>query len=226
MSLDEHKICFITCVNNECYEREEMKYLNSLIVPAGYEVEMLSIKDAVSMAAGYNEGMQASNAKYKVYLHQDVFVVNQHFIRDILEVFRNPEIGILGMVGSPELPENGIMWDGPRIGKLYYSVIYHSSNSVFGEIDGEWQSVEALDGLLMATQYDIPWREDLFHKWDFYDISQCQEFIKNNYKVVVPNQKKPWCIHDDGFSNYINYYEERKIFLREYKGYGKESIPS
>lgn len=70
---------------------------------------------------------------------------------------------------------------------------------------------------MMITQYDIKWREDLFKNWDFYDISQSQEFIKAGYKVVVPNQKNPWCIHDDGFFNLKNYYENRKIFQREYK---------
>lgn len=76
--------------------------------------------------------------------------------------------------------------------------------------------VEAIDGLLMATQYDIPWREDLFDKWDFYDVSQTQEFIRKGYKVVVPNTGKPWVIHDDGFVNLKNYYEERKKFVKEY----------
>ena len=37
------------------------------------------------------------------------------------------------------------------------------------EKDGGWE-VEGVDGLLMATQYDIPWREDLFDGWDFYDL--------------------------------------------------------
>lgn len=219
MMINEHKICFITCVNSEDYETEELKYLNHLLIPDGYEVDMLSIKDAASMASGYNEGMQASDAKYKVYLHQDVFIVNPYFIQDLLDVFQNPRIGMFGVVGAKKLPENAIMWDGPRIGKLYCNVIYKSANSFFGSVEGAWEEVEAVDGLLMATQYDIPWREDLFKKWDFYDISQSQEFIRKGYQVVVPNQKKPWCIHDDGFPNFNNYYDARKIFLREYKNY-------
>jgi hypothetical protein len=76
--------------------------------------------------------------------------------------------------------------------------------------------VEAIDGLLMATQYDIPWRDDLFDKWDFYDVSQSLEFIRHGYKVVVPYMETPWCIHDDGFVNLKNYYEEREKLLKEY----------
>jgi len=90
-----------------------------------------------------------------------------------------------------------------------------------GEVQGDYQSVEAIDGLLMATQYDIPWREDVFQKWDFYDVSQSFEFRKRGYEVIVPKMEKPWCIHDDGVMNLENYYEERKKFLREYE-WGKQ----
>lgn len=219
--MNERKICFIVCVNNDSYEQEMLKYLNNLIVPEGYELEYLSVRDAKSMTSGYNEGMEASDAKYKVYLHQDVFIVNPWFIQDMLDVFADPQVGMIGMVGAPELPENAIMWNGPRVGKLYFNMVYRAQKSEFGEVQGRYQEVEAVDGLLMATQYDLPWREDLFLNWDFYDASQSQEFLKRGYKVVVPRQKLPWCIHDDGFPNLKNYYEARKIFKQEYK---KEEI--
>lgn len=216
MSGNAGKICFITCVNNENYEKEERKYLEHLYVPEGYETEICIIKDACSMASGYNQAMKQSDAKYKVYLHQDVFIVYPYFIRDMLAIFENAEVGMIGMVGAPKLPENAIMWDGPRIGKLYGNIIYESMESVIGEVHGLWESVEAIDGFLMATQYDLPWREDLFKDWDFYDISQSQEFIRKGYQVVVPNQKEAWCIHDDGFYNLKNYFRNRKIFKQEY----------
>lgn len=215
--MNDKKICFIMCVNNKDYEEEQSYYMNSLKVPEGYEIEILEVRDAVSMTAGYNEGMYASDAKYKVYMHQDVFIVNKNFISDMLEVFSDETIGMLGMVGATKLPENSIMWYGPRVGRLYYNSIYEAGDSVIGEVEGAYEEVEALDGLLIATQYDIPWREDLFRDWDFYDASQSQEFIRAGYKVVVPNQDTAWCIHDDGFFNLKNYYKNRKIFQQEYR---------
>ena len=215
--MNEKKISFIVCVNNENYVEEQSHYLKKITVPPQYQIEIIEIRDAISMTAGYNEGMNASNAKYKVYMHQDAFIVNPNFIQDILNIFSDKSIGMIGMVGSPKLPENSIMWNGPRVGKLYYNSIYEAGESVIGEFEGEYEEVEAIDGFMMITQYDIKWREDLFKNWDFYDISQSQEFIKAGYKVVVPNQKNPWCIHDDGFFNLKNYYENRKIFQREYK---------
>ena len=85
--MNDKKICFIMCVNDKLYEEECIRYIQKLNVPEGYEVEQLSIWDAPSMAAGYNEGMRQSDAKYKVYLHQDVFVVYQNFIYEFLKIF-------------------------------------------------------------------------------------------------------------------------------------------
>lgn len=214
--MNERKICFIACVNHDKYEQEMLKYINHLKVPEGYEQEYLSIRDAKSMASGYNEGMRNSDAKYKVYLHQDVFIINPHFVRDVLAVFEDESIGMLGMVGSPAMPENAIMWNAPRVGRLYYNVVYSASEGDFQRVEGKYSEVQAVDGLLIATQYDLPWREDLFCNWDFYDVSQSREFIQRGYKVVVPRQDSPWCIHDDGFYNLKNYYASRRIFRENY----------
>ena len=107
------------------------------------------------------------------------------------------------------------MWYGERIGKIYSSNVVEAGISLIGE--KEDRDVEAVDGLLMITQYDVPWREDLFKGWDFYDISQSFEFRRAGYRVVVPEMAEPWCIHDDGFLNLANYYNERKIFQKEYR---------
>ncbi len=220
--MNDRKICFIMCVNNENYVEEQIQYLEHLQIPEGYEKDVLMVRGAESMTAGYNEAMRASDAKYKVYLHQDTFIVNKNFIADLLEIFQEEEIGMVGMVGTPHLPENAIMWNDFRYGKLYCSMIYQAGASVIGEMTEKYEEVEAIDGFLMATQYDVEWREDLFQKWDFYDVSQSFEFRRKGFKVVVPNAEEPWCIHDDGFFNLKNYYVERKKFLKEYH-WGKEA---
>lgn len=220
--MNDKKICFIMCVNNEDYMEEQVAYLNHLQVPEGYEIDVLNVYGATSMTSGYNEAMHASDAKYKVYLHQDTFIINPNFIADLLEIFEEEQIGLVGMVGTPHMPENAIMWNDFRYGKLYCSMIYQAGISVIGEMSEKYMEVEAVDGFLMATQYDVEWREDLFQKWDFYDVSQSFEFRKKGYKVVVPNMETPWCIHDDGFFNLKNYYVERKKFLEEYH-WGKQA---
>lgn len=215
--MNNKKICFIACVNNDEYEQEMIRYISNLYIPDGYELDYLSIRDAASMCAGYNEGMNASDAKYKVYLHQDTFIVDPYFLINMLRVFEDETVGMMGLVGSEKLPDDGVMWHGKRIGEVYFSTYYKSGVNMRGKVDSV-TDVEAVDGFLIATQIDISWREDLFTKWDFYDISQSAEMRRAGYKVVIPNQDTPWCMHDDAFMNLCNYEAGRKTFLNEYKG--------
>ncbi|MCM1295535.1 MAG: glycosyltransferase [Muribaculaceae bacterium] len=213
------KVAFILCVNNDVYMQEALYFINKLEVPYGCEVEILTIQDAKSMTGGYNEGMNASDAKYKVYLHQDVFIVNPYFIYDILDIFENPDVGMIGAVGFAKVcgfAMDQVLGFWKETGKTYSANAYGTSLCKFGEMSAEYESVQVVDGMLMVTQYDIPWREDLFDKWDMYDMSQSIEFRRAGYDVVIPNVKLPWCLHDEGFVNMVHYYEELDKLKREY----------
>ncbi len=214
--MNEKKICFIMCVNDEMYEEECLRYIGQLHVPEGFEIEQLSVRDAVSMASGYNEAMKYSDAKYKVYLHQDVFIVNKDFILEILRIFEDASIGMIGMAGTVRLPESAVMWSGKQIGRLYASNIKKSGERILGLMNKPYQEVAAVDGLLIATQEDIYWREDLFSGWDFYDVSQSMEFRRAGLRIAVPYMEQGWVIHDDGLMNLKEYFDWCDVFLQEY----------
>ena len=216
---DDRKICFIVCVNNDKYAAECQLYIDSLIVPQGYATDVISITGAQSMAAGYNAAMLESDAKYKIYLHQDTFIRNCNFIQDILNIFAEQDIGMIGMIGTPKLSDDGVMWHGIRCGSFQniHKLLENDLIQDFQLIKTPYQQVEAVDGLLIATQYDICWREDLFDGWDYYDVSQCGEFKKKGYRIVVAGQPdKSWVIHDAGIPKLVDYQKYRKIFLQEY----------
>lgn len=218
MEKKENKIDFIICTNDAQALQECKYYISRLEVPAGYMVGVIDICDAVSMTSGYNRAIELSDAKYKVYMHQDVLIINKYFIHALLGIFRNKTIGMIGMVGSRKLPSNAIMWCDHRVGSLIFNS-YHQGTTLARFDDGkgnEIYSVEAIDGFMMITQYDIKWRDDIFDGWDFYDVSQSNEFRNAGYKVVVPHQDVPWCIHDDGYCNFNSYHKYRKIFIDEY----------
>ena len=188
--MNEKEICFIMCTNNQKYMEEAVYYISHLNVPEGYEISFLAVEDAKSMTAGYNEGMNASNAKYKIYLHQDVFIVYPGFLQSVLDIFKSDEtIGMIGMVGAPKMSVNGVMWNDYRQGALYgVSPERVKKDSYKYRITDGLYEVEAIDGLMMITSADLYWRQDLFDGWDFYDVSQSLEFNRKGYKVVVPEQ--------------------------------------
>lgn len=219
--MNENKIAFIICTNNQLYFNECQYYIHNLILPQGMELDVIGVTEAPSMCAGYNAGMKSSDAKYKVYLHQDVFIREPRFIIYLLERFQNDAyIGMIGMIGGNGMPKTGVTYRDWNVGKVDCrdpDMAYY----MYGAKDMKEEDtiVEAVDGLLIATQYDIPWREDLFKHFDFYDVSQSFEMRRAGYKVLVPYQETPWVIHDSSFAKLTYYDEARKICLREYPEY-------
>ncbi len=226
--MNKNKFAFIICTNNTIYLNECITYIEQLEIPVGYSVDLLTIPDASCITAGYNEGMLSSDAKYKIYMHQDVFLFNRSFLYDILSIFQSDlRIGLIGMVGYPSIPENGCMWQCPSISGAYpfYGSVHaypHADYSTYHyDISQDGISDVALvDGLCMITAYDLPWNTEELTGWDFYDAFQSVEFLLHGYRVVVPNQSLPWFLHDDGkFLSLWNYDKYRQIFLKIYNKY-------
>ena len=217
--MNAKKFCFIICVKREDYLKECIFYLEQLRVPEGYSMQIQPIRRATSMAGAYNMAMQASDAKYKIYLHQDCFVINPNFLYDLLMIFENDKkIGMVGMVGSPQTPPDLLPWHGVRIGNGYSWDVENTDYKDYSyKLTDGIKDVESIDGMLMATAFDLPWREDLFDGWDLYDISQSFEFRKAGYRVVVPEQTKPWVAHDSENVSLQGYDKYRLIALEEYK---------
>ena len=214
--MNDRQIAFIMCVNDDRQADESEFYIRCLDVPEHYEVDVIRVREAVSMAAGYNAAMQSSEARYKVYLHQDTRIISQTFIRDMIKVFEeDAAIGMLGCVGCRKLPANG-----QAVGHWDVGMVYH--NCIPGTLTLEQDKeqpveVEALDGLLLATSRDVRWREDLFDGWDFYDVSQCLEMRRMGWRVVVPCQETPWCYHDNFYSRMLNYQKYCNKMITEYQ---------
>ena len=226
MSVDDRKFLFFTCVNNEQLYALCVRHLQALAVPEGYKVQIAAARGAKSMAGAYNRAMAASDARYKVYLHQDTFIINRTFLTDVVKLFEpHPKVGLLGVAGCQSLPASGVWWEGKnRMGKvLEYRSTFHVLR--FADPPGPLARVQAVDGLIMITRYDVPWREDLFTGFHFYDTSQSLEFVKAGFRVAVPAQRDPWCLHWCGNEFPAEeYYRYRDVFLnhyREFLGAGK-----
>lgn len=219
--MNPRKFCFIICANDDILLNECIHYIQHLSVPEGYELDLLTIGDASSMTEGYNSAMSQSDAKYKIYIHQDVFILNKNLLSDLLAIFAlDPTIGMVGMVGYDTISPDGIMWHEPRMGNLWLSdKTYPPLQTYRYSLEKDGFSCAALiDGFFMATAYDLPWDTEDVKAFDFYDAYQSMSFWLHKYKVVVPTQNYPWCLHDDcrflGLTNYDTY---RQKFMKKYK---------
>lgn len=213
--IDFHKFQFIYCVNNDQQFQNSWNHVCALNVPPGYTIDKSIIKDASSITKGYNHAMLSSNAKYKIYLHQDVNILERDFFYFILSLFNKyPNLGMLGVLGAKRLPSNGIWWEA----KISYGkcIFFDQMCNCNTEILDEYESVQVIDGMIMITQYDLKWQEDLFTGWHFYDASQSIEFIKAGYLVGVPKQNVPWCSHNCT-SLMLPFQTTQQIFVQEYQ---------
>ena len=215
---DDNKICFITCVNNETIYAKCLDFLNRLIVPPNVAVEYKAVREASSMCEGYNKAMAESDARYKVYLHQDAYITYPYFIHRLRNIFEERAIGMVGMIGAQTLPESCVWWESKdKCGWVTdTSPGFPIEQKYLKRAKNKYEEVAAIDGLLMATQYDITWRADLFDGWHFYDVAQCFEFRRVGYKVVTPVLPCSQVMHDCGIVDHTGYLKYRDILKAEY----------
>ena len=203
--INEKKICFIICSNNEEYLDECLRYIDKLIIPEDYEVDLLTVGDAKSMAEGYEEARQSTDAKYKIYLHQDTYIINKYLIFDLLKIFeKDRRIASIGVRGSKNILGNTFSKRSEIYGevvslnnpeKLYSSKRYHI-NIPKNEIKGDYIEVGNIFGCFIATQTDIEWDNLIENDWNYYSVVHSLEVKKRGLKIVVANQQTPWCIHN------------------------------
>ena len=219
--MNEHKIEIIAASNNQMYWEECLRYIWNLNIPEGYKLSYTCITDAVSMTSAYNEAMYRSDAKYKIYIHQDTFLIYTDMLRDMISFFmENPQIGMIGVLGRSEIKQDGNLWNAWDCGRARAWDTNREIDIDVQSDDVDKKYVKAIDGMFMATQYDVKWREDVISGWDFYDISQCCEFIKQGYQVAVPYQKEIWCLHDCGHSKLGQYDAAKRNFCNIYSEFG------
>ena len=218
----EQKIAYITCVNDEEMYAACREALQAQGLPEGMTAEFVPIRGAESMCAGYHAAQRMTEAKYKLYIHQDCILQRRDVVSRMLAIFAaHPDAGLVGLAGCRVLPETGIWWLGEG---LYYHVMEEEPGGWrrhnFGSTDGR-DAVEmaAVDGLLLLTAVDVSWRSDLFKGWHFYDVSMCLEMRWRGYGVYVPCQEgmEPWVIHRCGDKPITEeYHRWRRLFLYSY----------
>ena len=215
--MDEYSIAVITYVKNKHIYDECLFYIKNLEVPKNMNLEILAITEGNSVTEAYNKAMIIAKSKYKIYVDENAFITNKHIIKDIIEIFhKDKTIGIIGVEGRSFTSNHGVnLEERFNIREKYIIEDGNIHLDSFGNPKNAYEEVETVSGMVIATQYDIKWREDLFSDDYFYDEAQCMEFQRQKYKVVVIREEKPW-------GTFIkrkykdDYYKYENIYLKEY----------
>jgi len=211
--LNENQVAFIISSTTENIPAATIETINQLEVPENFSVEIVRAEGEEKFQA-YDIAMKKSDAKYKIYLDENVSILQKNILSEIISAFKSDEkIGVIGFSGAIQLSTHGIcLQSAKRVGKFFAS-----SEKLLQDSGGDEKltEVESVDDFFLATQYDITWREDLFKDNYFGFAAQCLEFRRKGYKSVVLQQDEPcvW-IREANLSIGRQY---QKIFLEEYK---------
>ncbi len=222
----ENEIACIMCANDEDYVKEMVLYLKRQKLPEGYRLCLYIVRGAKSMTAGYELARKSIPAKLKIYLHQDTFIFDEEYLKKLIETLQGGGYAMLGLAGTKKLPCSAV-WSESNSDDMRFCLYQDFTLQVLEAVtdvseDAKHREMECIDGVLMATEADVPWREDLFEGFHFYDISQCMEYRKRGYGVgIFENGGRAGVLHEVNVSKNETYercYEEaRQSFLREYK---------
>lgn len=191
--MDERKIEVIIHATDENFLARLIQSLETVVVPENFFAEIQPVTGAEKYFA-YDEARRASDAKYKIYLDERAVVTDENFLVELLKIFQDKKIGAVGTSGAIELSTHGVsLISSKRAPKNFY---------------GE---AEIVDGFFFATQYDLPWRHDLFKDNFFGGQAQCVEFKRAGYKIFIGGD---W-ISFDG-KNFKIDEAALNIFLDEY----------
>lgn len=211
--MNSRKIAFIVAQNMDGEPFALEDDLTEVKIPEGYRAELVLV-DARGRrkASAWQEAMITSDAKYKIYLDEDVRILQKDFFAKLLEIFfADDSIAIIGVSGVEQLPTSGVVQDAVKRMGMFQKV--DGTVEKCEAVDGQWQEVAAVDGFFVATQYDISWREDYLDDV-FFITAQSVRFRQKGYKTVLAAQKLPWIQKSDLTCSFSK--KSQAAFLDEY----------
>lgn len=191
--MDARKLEIIIHTTDAAACRRLIQSLEIVDVPENFSVEVQPVTGDEKYFA-YETAMRSSDAKYKIYLDEHVVITDTNFLHELLKIFRDGSIGVIGTSGAIELSTHGVSLTSAK----------RTDKNFRGE-------VEVVDGFFFATQYDLPWRCDLFADNFFGGQAQSVEFRRAGYKVVIGGD---WISYRG--ENFTLDEASRKKFLDEY----------
>ena len=173
-----------------------MESLRNMNWPDGYEAELFVITQDRPYAVQVNEIMTAADAKYKIYINDDLCLVHPQMIEEMLNLFQDDSIGMIGILGSTSLPVSGSVMDSPyKSGAVYIPSEKDLSELRFHETS-EAADVRFLLPSLFATQRDVPW-DEAYEKQYYAVLAYCRGMEESGVRIVVPHPQEIWCTYQE-----------------------------
>jgi hypothetical protein len=189
-------LSIIICSRNKDISKELKENIQATI---GVDYELIVIdnsKNKYSIFSAYNEGERRAKYSYLCFMHEDILYHTIDWGKKVLEHFKNPKIGIIGIAGGHYLPHTPASW----LSTSLYSINILQSSSKDGVkttkhiqclnyLDGISIEVIAIDGVWFCIPKSlfptISFDEKNFKGFHFYDVDICLQARQAGYKVLM-----------------------------------------
>lgn len=210
--MDKTKIGFIVFNKNKRELEECISHIRSLHIPENYKAEISVVDDNENFPANFQNAIANSDARYKIYLQQNVNIIYKDMLSDMLALFAaNEKLGVLGISGYDMLPPDG---DFSNIQNGWEEYGYYKQNQFrkMNKAENSFHDVKVINSPFLASQYDISESSSLQSAHYFNPLLMSFEYRKAGYLTGVPSQKKPWCHYRPEFPD----SEENRLFIQKY----------
>ena len=206
--MNPNKFCFIACISNDDSDMRIAQNLCELSVPEGYEIEYLGVRQAPSIAAGYNEALDSTDAQYKIFIKESAVIVNPDILSIILKIFeKDRKIDAIGAWGTDKMPTDMVISHG---------TLYGVPSDITFPVEGDYQEVLCISDDILVIKGDYRFDDSSFDDEYFYNVSLCADILRNSKRIVVANQNAPW-LSAYSYPNYGESFEKyRKKALEKY----------
>ncbi len=189
------EISVIVCSRNETLSDLHKRNVGKTIGAVPFEYLKIDNRDnLLSLSAAYNRGIKISRGSIAVFVHEDVFFMEGKWGEKLVDKFRDPTIGLIGVAGTEYLFADNPAWVAPGRPYIHGHVIHELENgNVYNLTVFSWNKkdvdVVAVDGLFFAVRKElfdkISFDEVVFNGFHFYDIDLCMQVRKSRRCIVT-----------------------------------------
>lgn len=202
----------------------ELKENIEKTIGCDYEIIIIdNSKNQYSIFSAYNEGIRRSKGDVLCFMHEDLIFHTNRWGVNVLNTFKDNEIGILGLIGSQFLPNLMASW---WLCSAIKGVILQ------GEVNNDGKYFKALSGVKIDVPTDVVvvdglwfcmtkdlcrslnFDEQTYSSFHCYDIDICmQTLLYGKRVVVIPDVLVEH--KSSGNANQV-YYDELQIFYKKW----------
>lgn len=208
--MNPNKFCFIACISSDDADMQIAQNLCDLSVPEGYEIEYLGVREAPSIAAGYNEAIDATDACYKIFVKESAQIFDADILTKILSIFeKDKKIDAIGVLGTDKMPTDMVLQHGTMYGVAAADIF---------DVAGDYIEVICISDDFMVIKGDYRFDDISFDGSSFYNVAICADILRNRKKIVVANQDTPWLSEYSSPEYDENFEKYRRKALEKFSG--------